>query len=97
MTSYYFLISITSSTKFQEAEIPKQSSTSHLLLPVYFIVIYDRNVHKRWFKEVIVTHINYHLINLADVYLLNWRMTRHLPQDTTISSSNNQNLGDKYE
>lgn len=24
-------------------------------------------------------------------------MTRHLPQDTTISSSNNQNLEDKYE
>lgn len=42
-----------------------------------------------------ITHINNHLIYFTYVYLLNGGMARYFTQDTTISTSNYQNLKKK--
>lgn len=43
-------------------------------------------------QKVMMTHIDNHLINLAYIDMLNRRMAGYFTQDTTISSSDNQNL-----
>lgn len=42
--------------------------------------------------ELIITHIDYHLINFTYINLLNGWMARHFTQNPAISSTNNQNL-----
>ncbi|KAJ0725725.1 hypothetical protein HanPI659440_Chr12g0462111 [Helianthus annuus] len=51
-------------------------------------------LNKRRFKisKIMITHINDHLIDLANINVLNRRMASYFTQDATISTSNNQNL-----
>jgi len=44
-----------------------------------------------------ITYLNNHLVYFANVYLLYWGIACYFTQDSTISSSNNQNLTEEKE